>query len=155
MAPKSNIALAMLASTALAGGAAAQRPADPGMKTYTISLTGQAEVSTEKPTGGAGDLDASGSVTLKINPGKKQVCYDFDDLTGLATLAAAHIHQAPALQNGPIFIGLFTGSDGKLEDCVAATSAQLAQIVAKPSNFYVNVHTSEFPAGAIRGQLSR
>jgi hypothetical protein len=59
------------------------------------------------------------------------------------------------LQNGAPVITLFTGTGGDLDDCVAATSAQLAQIIAKPSQYYVNVHTTEFPSGAIRSQLTR
>ena len=154
MIPNPKLALAMLASAALVGTAAAQRPANPGMKTYTVPLSGQEEVSAAKPAGGAGDMDASGSVTLTINPGKKQVCYDFT-LTGLSTITMAHIHKAPRLRNGPPVITLFTGTGDDLEGCAPATSSQLAQIIAKPSQYYVNVHTTDYPAGAVRGQLAR
>jgi len=154
MAPKSRIALGLLAA-ALAGSAMAQKPATAGAKTFTVALSGQEEVSAAKPTGGAGDLDATGSVTLTINPGSKQVCYDFDNVTGLSTITMAHIHEAPRLRNGPPVVTLFTGTGGDLEDCATATSQQLAQIIAKPAQYYVNVHTTDFPAGAIRGQLSR
>ena len=154
MAPSIRFASSIAVLALAAGTAAAQKPANPGAKTYTIALTGQEEVNAEHPAGGAGDLDASGSVTLTINPGSKQVCYDFT-LSGLATLTMAHIHQAPRLQNGPPVVTLFTGTGGDLDDCVGATSQQLAQIIAKRSNYYVNVHTTEFPPGAIRGQLSR
>ena len=29
----------------------------------------------------------------------------------------------------------------------------IKKIIAKPENYYVNIHTVEFPDGAIRGQL--
>ena len=49
------------------------------------------------------------------------------------------------------FPGTFTVSD-----CIntSLSSAQLADIVANPSGYYVNLHTDVFPDGAIRGQLS-
>ncbi len=39
------------------------------------------------------------------------------------------------------------------DGCVAGDAAVVAAIVADPSGYYVNVHTAEFPASAIRGQL--
>ena len=38
--------------------------------------------------------------------------------------------------------------------CATADPALAAEIVANPSGFYVNVHTTPFPDGAIRGQLA-
>jgi hypothetical protein len=39
--------------------------------------------------------------------------------------------------------------------CVSAASATIKAILKKPSGYYVNIHTSDFGDGAIRGQLSR
>jgi len=43
--------------------------------------------------------------------------------------------------------------NGRLEDCASADPTILAQIVANPGNYYVNVHNARFPGGALRCQL--
>ena len=40
-----------------------------------------------------------------------------------------------------------------LEGCVPVTAAEHKAIAADPDMFYVNIHTAEFPDGAIRGQI--
>jgi hypothetical protein len=39
--------------------------------------------------------------------------------------------------------------------CVSAPRATINAILKQPSGYYVNVHTSDFANGAIRGQLSK
>jgi CHRD domain len=143
-------ALITLVPAALISAGTIANPANPDARTYTVPLVGQAEVNSIHP--GGGDMDGSGLVRLTIDPARKQICYDFT-LSGLSTPLMAHIHRAPALRNGPTVVTLFTGP-GVLDDCVMWTEERLAEIVAHASNFYVNVYTTEYPDGALRGQLT-
>ena len=48
-----------------------------------------------------------------------------------------------------------TGNGGVSAACVNSTRAIVSAIKASPSKFYVNVHTQDFPGGAIRGSSPR
>ena len=145
-----KVALIALASAAIV---AASKPAIPNEKTLTVSLNGRAETNIAHPGGGTGDLNGSGSVELTISPGKRQVCYDFT-VKGVATPLMAHIRQARALRNGPPIVSLFTGTGSDLDGCAPANTGQLADMIEHPSLYYVSIATTEYPDGALRGQLS-
>ncbi len=43
---------------------------------------------------------------------------------------------------------------GMLSGCVSGVDpALIGEIIANPAGYYVNVHTTPFPGGAVRGQL--
>ena len=66
---------------------------------------------------------------------------------------AAHIHLAPAGQNGPVIVPLTKTADDTWS-VPAGTKLTDAQYEAfRAGNLYVNVHTAENPTGEIRGQL--
>lgn len=79
------------------------------------------------------------------------------------TYTRAHIHKAAAGVNGPIHWDFLEGgvpvasvSDqpSQLRGVARArTDAVLADLLANPSQYYVNVHSTEFLGGAVRGQL--
>ena len=55
----------------------------------------------------------------------------------------------------PLFAGAFAGTDSA-SDCVSGVSEELIKAIRHdPAIYYVNVHSSVFPAGAIRGQLGK
>jgi glucose/arabinose dehydrogenase len=115
------------------------------------TLTGQAEVP------GPGDPDGKGQSNVFLNQEANQVCFSIvvSDITLPA--AAAHIHVGKADVAGPVVIPLTPPDEsGVSSGCASDVDPALIQaIVAKPGSYYVNVHTSDFPAGAVRGQLSK
>jgi hypothetical protein len=144
------LALAALLSLALAGVASAARMGDAsvGGRPLSTTLTGTAEVP------GPGDPDGSGTAALTINPGRGEICYELnvEDITLPAE--AAHIHVGPANDFGPVVVGLAApDANGFSSGCVEVSRELALAIVQDPETYYVNVHTSDFPAGAVRGQL--
>jgi hypothetical protein len=73
---------------------------------------------------------------------------------------AAHIHAAPQGANGDVVVPLFLEGPGPNSSAMSAwgcveVDPMLAEAIAMhPENYYVNLHTEEFPSGAIRGQLA-
>ncbi len=79
------------------------------------------------------------------------------------TYIAAHIHKAPAGVNGPIHwdflqagipVASVSGQPSQLRGVARARAAAvLADLLANPAGYYVNVHSTAFLGGAVRGQL--
>ena len=70
-------------------------------------------------------------------------------------LVRAHIHRGAEDVAGPIVVTLQPpAANGRVDGCTTGERAVLSEIRANPADFYVNVHTSDFPQGAIRGQLA-
>jgi hypothetical protein len=97
----------------------------------------------------------SGVAVVTLDPATNTVMYAISVQPTTETPTAAHIHRGAPGVNGPIVIDFQpTFKDGIAFGSVTADSALIAEILANPSNFYVNVHTPAFPGGAARGQLS-
>ena len=73
------------------------------------------------------------------------------------TFVAGHIHIGSATVAGPVVQGIFQGgatsADQIMQSGEVSNPALGAAICANPSNYYVNYHTTQFPGGAVRGQL--
>ena len=119
---------------------------------FATRLTGAAEVP------GPGDPDASGTAFITLNQGQGEVCFDLSWAGIDGTVTGAHIHVGPAGVAGPVVVPLFSGAFGGTDSasaCISGVSEELIKAIRHdPANYYVNVHSTVFPAGAIRGQLS-
>jgi len=116
-------------------------------------LSGRNEISATTGQRGAGDPDGFGSASFTFDG--DQLCFGIT-VANLDAPVMAHIHRGGKDVNGPVVVPLTqpaTGDPGASSGCVPIAADLAAEIQANPRGFYANVHTTAFPAGAVRGQL--
>jgi len=117
---------------------------------FTTTLAGANEVP------GPGDTDATGMAAVTVDIANSQVCYNIaiQNVTLPATMA--HIHRGAVGVKGDVVVPFTVVPDasGNATGCEKVDPALLQEIASNPAGFYVNVHTSDFPDGAARGQLA-
>jgi len=137
-----------IAATALLGACATveEAVAEKTTTTYKATLTGAQEP-------GGGDPDGAASAEISISDNFGQICYDLNDIRGIGPITAAHVHRGAPGVNGPVVFTLKPANEGGYKGCSGGAEWTQDRIENNPQAFYVNVHTAEFPNGAIRGQL--
>jgi hypothetical protein len=117
---------------------------------FSVYLNGRQEVPANNSPGNGDCL-----VTLNGPETQVSVTCNYRNLT--SNVVGAHIHDnGPVGVNGPIrfdfnFTGGATGTIGPLS--FTTTPAQVADL--RSNKWYVNIHTSNFSNGEIRGQIKR
>lgn len=111
-----------------------------GMFTFGAQLSGGQEVPPNASL-------ATGGFRLWLWPDLTRA--DFVMTHTVAGATAAHIHRAPPGENGPIVIPLPAG--GNVSGTVPITPGGLSDLLA--GKWYVNVHSTAYPGGEVRGQL--
>jgi hypothetical protein len=114
------------------------------------SLTGGQEVP------GPGDPDGSGRAFVRL--AGDRACFLLQ-WSGISAPTASHIHVGRRGVAGPVVVLFFQGqlpdTLNAVAGCAPADPAVVRAVAASPRDYYVNIHTAEFPNGAIRGQLHR
>ena len=127
--------------------AAACSTPGPPRADLAVTLTGMQAVP------GPGDSDGTGTAEVRVEPALSRVCWRLA-VRQIAPPTAAHIHRGAAGTAGPPVVPLTTpDAAGRSEGCAAVEPQLARQLSTQAHEFYVNVHNSEYPAGAIRGQL--
>src|SRR4029450_13030356 len=138
--PLSPVGAVMTASGALA---------DEKTATFTIQLSGAAEVCPTAPgtCGGPG----TGTATITIDRNARTLCYTISTQNVGLPLLAAHIHEAPVGEAGPVVVPLFTQPINAATvgpTCLTNLDKNLLKdIIRNPQDYYVNVHNTPFPNG--------
>jgi hypothetical protein len=138
-------AVAVSAGLIVGVAAAPANAAAPHHKVFATVLRGANETA-------GGDPDGIGAAVVTVDVAQSKVCY-LVVAAKLDTIVAAHIHHAPAGVNGPVVVAFQTPANGFVAACADVAATLAADLAAHPDQYYVNVHSSVFPAGAIRGQL--
>jgi CHRD domain len=103
---------------------------------------------------GTTEPNAKGTAVLRIRKDAGLVCYRLHAENVTLPTTGAHIHRGAAGVNGPVVVPFTApGASGDSSGCTPATPALIDEILGNLPGFYVNVHTQEHPAGAIRAQL--
>ncbi len=108
---------------------------------FDIKLSGDQEVPTT-------DSQATGECLAYLNNAQTQLTVICQH--DVANPVAAHIHRAPAGENGSVILP-FNYASSPFKATFSVSNQDVADLLA--GNLYVNVHSPEFPDGEIRGQI--
>jgi hypothetical protein len=111
------------------------------------------------PANGAAFGDPDGHAVGFVRPKGDRLGYSLA-WVGIAAPTKGHLHQGKFGTNGDIKVDLLNvpvpanifAISGSAQNVDAAL---IKQIQSQPKDFYLNIHTAEFPGGAVRGQLFR
>jgi len=111
---------------------------------------------------------ATGQAIFQLNPAEDEISYRLI-VANIENVIQAHIHLGVAGVNGPVLaflVGPFAPDGGRFDgviaegtitadDVIGPLFGDLSSLIAnmRSGATYVNVHTVEFPAGEIRGQI--
>ncbi|WP_194920923.1 CHRD domain-containing protein [Catenulispora rubra] len=119
-----------------------------------LSGANEVQVPGKPPVG-----DPKGSATGIVRVQGNQVTFAFS-WQGISAPTLGHIHQGVTGVNGDVKVPLFltpmpSGVSAAAGAVTVSDPAIADAIRANPSGFYLNLHTKEFPGGAVRGQLTK
>ncbi|MBK8025250.1 MAG: CHRD domain-containing protein [Chloroflexi bacterium] len=121
-----------------------------GPHCFVGSFSGSAEVP------GPGDEEGLGLAFVTIDPSTGEVCYEIAVANITLPAQAMHIHMGAEDESGGVVIPFPTAPDaeGQAMGCTMAEDMTVVEdIASNPEGYYVNVHTSDYPDGAVRAQL--
>jgi hypothetical protein len=162
---KMHVAVTLLAVVLGAGCASAQEAAQTASEQASAGVAGaggtnediaaeslySAELLGESEVPGPGSPEGRGEASIDLSQDGR-VCVQLT-VEGLDTVTAAHIHAGAQDEAGDPVVELPAPTEGSSNGCVDAEGEIVADIVENPESYYVNVHTEQFPQGAVRGQL--
>ena len=155
---RNRIPAVVLAAALVFGLAILAAPAAAASGKVTL-LSARLNGANEVP--GPGDPDGRGRAFVTL--AGDRACFALQ-WSKIGAPTAAHIHEGGAGVAGPIVVLFFQpGTNAaslpdtlsSVAGCVDVDPALARRIADHPRDFYVNIHTADFAAGAIRGQLHR
>jgi hypothetical protein len=112
---------------------------------YKVAMSGAAETPRGAPHG-------RGVAVIAFH-GASRLCFRLSHLHGFVGATVAHIHSGTAGHSGPVVVALSSGAKLRHRGCRAISPTVARAISRRPSAYYINVHSRQYPAGAVRAQL--
>lgn len=113
-------------------------------QTFEITLSGNQQV----PMNGSMQTTTA---TIELDENLMQIRAELD-VSAVSGFSAAHIHSGAIGQNGEVVFATTDGSyAGTGVDITSVTDEQITALMS--GQWYVNLHTNDFPDGELRGQI--
>ena len=146
--------VALMLGVAACGGSSSSssKASPPGVRAagplhiYRVRLIGGKSETPPGPPQGTGDA-------VIAFHGSSLVCWRFAHLHGFSNATFAHIHVGAKGKSGNIVVPLSTGPALHHQGCVPVSAVLVKAIEGHPGNYYVNIHSKQYPSGAVRAQL--
>jgi len=157
---RSIASFVLMALTVVAVASIMMRPARADIVTFTAQLLASNEV----PPVSNADRNAFGQVLVTLDTSTNTFRFDWsvNDVAAPA-LILSHIHEAPAGVNGPVRVDsqlspanpvtVVNGSAVFSRGGLPGPADVVQRLLANPSGFYFNIHSTLNPGGVVRGQL--
>lgn len=116
-----------------------------------------ARLTGEKEVPGPGDPNGRAVAAVIVHPAEGRLCFTIGVARIDLPAIGAHVHAGRATEAGPVVVALTPpDATGTSAGCVDGVDRALLRAIRHhPRAYYVNVHTTAFPDGAVRGQLHR
>jgi hypothetical protein len=161
--PALTLATGLLAGAAVSAAAhegephPTPTPVAAGEATYLVArMTGDQEVPTTSAGPRVGDPNGQAVTYLRIRGNQVSFAINWKNI---AAPTAGHIHAGVNGQNGGVKVGFFGALPSTARavtgSVTVADEALLESLKTNPESFYCNLHTAEFPGGAVRGQFTK
>ena len=149
--PKAAAIVFAIAAPSIVGGCATveEGVVEAVADTHRATLSGQEVVTS------AGDRDGYAQAEVSIANTLDQICYDINNTRNLAEITSVSINRGLRGQTGPAVLTFTRANEGGFKNCVKRSEWLEDSLEWKPGNYYIQISTTEFPQGAIRGQLTR
>ena len=123
--------------------------ADPSLAAM-VDLKADLKASNEVPPN---ESKGTGSVTATFDSDSNKLSWKGTVSGLIGTVTAAHFHAAEAGRNGAVAVPIIGADNGSFEGSATLTDTQAEDLMA--GRWYVNIHTTTYKAGEIRGQVTK
>ena len=140
--------LTIVGLAALAGCATAEEAA-----VQAVSTTHHATLTAAQMVPAGGDADGAATAELSVSDELNQICYDVNDVRGLGPITSVTINRGASGQAGPPILRVERANEGDWKNCVNKAEWLETSFEYAPGAYYIQIATTEYPNGAIRGQF--
>lgn len=118
-----------------------------------VSETKRASLTGAEVVGARGDADGYAKAELSVSDEANQICYDLNDVRGIGTVTSAAIYRGGKGVNGQVVVRMREANEGGWKNCVGRPEWLEDRVERSSGSYYIQVNTSDYPNGAIRGQF--